>query len=1209
MSKKVDKFTFGIQYSELGKYKADGITLDNLPEGYIDKFNEATIVRAKELKAKHQDKYSDEYYLEMARKLQIRDMYGAFREIGQKSCLKCEIKDPQWAEYTYEEIIQMENDGYKVPKEILEWAHAQQQADEVNYVILTEEADFDTTTVPDVSDPKDLNELKARSMQDIAKVEKAETETEKVVNEYNAKSESAKKLQSNKEKSYKDSMDKIVNLTNEWKTLNDKQKNGTKLSNEEQKRFEELGKLLNGSNGKLTKELQIDNLELKNYLNSLNTLSDKIQYDTEIANQTIKNALELSGYMESIDSNLPFAKAKLHSDKGSTTDTLNGIRDEEISSVAMDKGKDLEQISYNIQQDLFEDGSAKLANFATEYTNIASQTENYTKTAMGDAFNKPVEDSENKNNQEDKYQIESMEFSHKNAKKAAKTSGKATLDVMLNQGKTIITDKKQKNDNKKSLKDIIKLNKETKIAEEKHKDILSEEEAFLAELEAIQPSSAGGTTEEKIKNITTEKGGAANSKSMINAEQQEDLPPEEAENTEKTEIINKIQEADQKDKGIKTNVEKALTTSIASTGKSENTSKDLTTQNNNLKQINNNSTNVAEQTLIIGAGTFAKSFITTAIGNYLFSTGLSLMPNPTTHAQGVIMNTAGEHLQKQGAKENKNGILASVAAGVGLLASTGANETNSNAKDRIKESTKQIKSNKKTFQETRKALGLENKPATDSDSNNQNIQGSQEGQTGEISNNNATPIENLGAAAVSSQSEAATQTAEEPITKPETTSPVNTQTTTTENKTENNNEDKKSPQTTGDNTKTAETNDSNENKPKDSTNTNQETAKQNITQSQDNSFSLQFSAQNSLRATDMTLASTFDIAGEQTKVEKVKDQVEKETQRSEKLINDTSKQTSQIIARHNANQTESEMLSQQLASTQDRINTASSTQEAQNAQNEGLNINDQITKVQTQDSQISQIEVQNIKQGVQQILKFKNNASDLDKNIKELNSDNAKHLELSEKAMVVGAGTGVLGASNIDNGTAMITSGISLMANILTEPEGAALVSAGQIKTVKGITEVMSGTLAFATGTAGVIASTTAQNASVTSQAVENNANTQYKTSDKTLNESTKLLNSLGINVEKNELQNNNNNEDIDNETNNNKEPEKEKLEKENSNLGLNESVIAASATSNTDIVETIETDEKNERKLTRFNEESIIESRKKKKKVVAVSASSRNRR
>ena len=87
------------------------------------------IVRyARQLRAQHPDKnkFSDTFILEYARReLGIRN--DNHFQIGHAGLN--DIPDPEFAGYSYAEILNMYNNGFYVPKEVLAWAKAQQEAD------------------------------------------------------------------------------------------------------------------------------------------------------------------------------------------------------------------------------------------------------------------------------------------------------------------------------------------------------------------------------------------------------------------------------------------------------------------------------------------------------------------------------------------------------------------------------------------------------------------------------------------------------------------------------------------------------------------------------------------------------------------------------------------------------------------------------------------------------------------------------------------------------------------------------------------------------------------------------------------------------------------------------------------------------------------------------------------------------------------------
>ena len=57
--------------------------------------------------------------------------------------------DPEWSQYSYEEILQMEDNGVLIPEEFLEWAHSMQSSNTVEYQL-------DTGDVNDINDAEGL---------------------------------------------------------------------------------------------------------------------------------------------------------------------------------------------------------------------------------------------------------------------------------------------------------------------------------------------------------------------------------------------------------------------------------------------------------------------------------------------------------------------------------------------------------------------------------------------------------------------------------------------------------------------------------------------------------------------------------------------------------------------------------------------------------------------------------------------------------------------------------------------------------------------------------------------------------------------------------------------------------------------------------------------------------------------------------------------
>lgn len=268
-----------------------GVTIDaKLTEGYNDRIVNTAI----QLKANYGSKYSDEYYLDAASSWYKEELGAAFKAAYSKNTSKCPIKDSKWAGYSYEEIIQMENSGVKIPQEVLLWAHAQQESDVTAYeVISTTSAIDDNSSTEELVGDFDLNSLQTKAKQSIMKATEAEKNTQSVTEEYNKNKGRALEIKNENNNSYQKSMNEISNLTNEWKKLDKKAKSG-QLSEAEQSRYQELSKMLGNKSSSSMKEIEVNSKELDNLLSSMNLLETKVTENETIADDAVQAGKDLS---------------------------------------------------------------------------------------------------------------------------------------------------------------------------------------------------------------------------------------------------------------------------------------------------------------------------------------------------------------------------------------------------------------------------------------------------------------------------------------------------------------------------------------------------------------------------------------------------------------------------------------------------------------------------------------------------------------------------------------------------------------------------------------------------------------------------------------------------------------------------------------------------------------------------------------------------
>lgn len=1315
---------FKIHQNEIGKYSTAGIDVSNVRAGYLDKFTEEEIEKAKELKAKQlalynadpanrtQPEYTDEFYLDYARSLTRQNVLGRMREIYKNRSSRYEINDMYWAQYSYEEIIQMENDGYNIPQNVLEWAHAQQQSDITDYIVLADSSETDDSSLTSDSTSSDqLSQYRAQALNDIAKIEKAENETAQQVEKYQDAEKQAKLIQKHQEDSYKEEFAKINEMTKEWKELNDKQQAGEKLSKKEEKRLKQLSGLLNGENGKITTKIEADASDMDDFLLTMNLLNEKIDKNNIIVSETVQNATALSEIDKQYNpSKLPFVDKGIRIDgNGPSLNTLYGIRVEDIAETAIKKSNDLNELSVKTVNRLSGDKSENLINFATEYSNQAHQLNQNTKDTMGDKFGEETPDNMS---QDDKYMVLPV-FSAANSVIATATSLMAETDMFSAQK---LTEKQQKEVNKqlkKAQKEVKDLEQESNTSAAEHEQNLSEEEQFLLELEQLNssendniqsaPATQSNSTIQTVQSASqmSEQDDEATENTKEN---NETLPLENTQNTskgtllkslvfknddevqnedntsKKTSILENINNVANNDGKIATRIEKLAQKGISANNKTMGLVNALGNITDNFEESRKTAQKVSAVTSSVGIGTALLGHGHMLEGVALISEGTLLQSslNPFTAEYGLKLIHSGNVLTGLGVAETVTGTMAT-GTGLGVLAtSTAAKPTTTDAKLTEKTTIKAIEANQNSIMTSEKAVGIEptnNNTQTTTGESSQPAENGENPQeipavaqipqndnsipetktvlenetpeitsvmTGAVSDNDvnfaaANEVPTITDKANSEVLEADTQN-NYYIAAPKTEEIKDTEDIKDTGKTDKIEENKEEKETENspitnktegsvelskidevkNSKETAETEDTknpqNEQKNDESTivavrdngstqmvassnvSTNTEKAdnekkqenennkaddkSSNGQQQSQNGYSIEkdFSIPDSINAIAKMTKATGDVTAASTLARSKGLLFRQRIQYMEQLNKNIEKNRTQV---ESAIQLQTSRVAQANAKIEvenQRIIEASEIRnmdEIVEAQANIKNIQAQVIE-NSGDKQISQ-QITNIdkinnasKTAQAGQVDLKNNTSDLEKKIDQ-------QLKASVDTMLVGTGTVGVGTAHSIPGTSLFMGGQALVAsagpNFSQMALGLNMMTNGAILNDVETLENVTGLAAIATGSVGAAANATAQ-------------------VEKAVVDSTEKVGKTFLSM----IRGSNSKETAD----------IQEMQKQQAQITENISVVAASASANVDTTNIVETDDKAERKLVRFNKETELLSRKKRKKVNAVSSSSR---
>lgn len=204
--------------------------------------------------------------------------------------------DPMWSQYTYQEILAMEENGVLIPDDFLDWAHAMHDSDTLSYEIEGESEDSNTFENLDAESSNiTKSDIQKKAQAFASKAEAQETlindETEKA----KPLSAQVEAKQNEIEKAQKLSLDKIQDMTKEWNILDKKFQDGEELSSVEQKRYKELGTLLNGQQNDIIAKADSLNSDIDELMVQMDKVSSLVSTNNRIGDELSDIGLRLAG--------------------------------------------------------------------------------------------------------------------------------------------------------------------------------------------------------------------------------------------------------------------------------------------------------------------------------------------------------------------------------------------------------------------------------------------------------------------------------------------------------------------------------------------------------------------------------------------------------------------------------------------------------------------------------------------------------------------------------------------------------------------------------------------------------------------------------------------------------------------------------------------------------------------------------------------------
>lgn len=205
--------------------------------------------------------------------------------------------DPMWSQYTYQEIIAMEENGVLIPEDFLDWAHAMQDADTTSYQIETESEDSNTfENLEYDTESKSKSDIQKKAQAFASKAEAQEALTKNEIEKAKPLSAQVETKQNDISRQQQLSLDKMEDMKSEWTALDKKFQNGEALTDVEQKRYKELGTLLNAQQNDIIAKADSLSADIDDLLMQIDKVSNLVDTNNRIGDELKDVGLRLSTF-------------------------------------------------------------------------------------------------------------------------------------------------------------------------------------------------------------------------------------------------------------------------------------------------------------------------------------------------------------------------------------------------------------------------------------------------------------------------------------------------------------------------------------------------------------------------------------------------------------------------------------------------------------------------------------------------------------------------------------------------------------------------------------------------------------------------------------------------------------------------------------------------------------------------------------------------
>ena len=251
----------------------------------------------------------------------------------------------EWLIYSAEEIINMENNGVNIPKQVLDYAHSIYESQGPSYEVTPNENDASDDS-EQTTEREPFLELIPKTEKHIEKCNEKQEKIEDKIDDMLDQSKHDTKTFFNKQKTQLDELEEFEEQIRVWRKLQDKINNGEELTDSEARKYAEITGMLQDRNN--SDEFKLNKNKIAADLNEINILAI---LGEKLAEETVEMGETLADYTSK--HNYKTTRAQVTGEVGFLRAITAMVHGKAVAKQAVETGNDVKGFTDEVSKSMF----------------------------------------------------------------------------------------------------------------------------------------------------------------------------------------------------------------------------------------------------------------------------------------------------------------------------------------------------------------------------------------------------------------------------------------------------------------------------------------------------------------------------------------------------------------------------------------------------------------------------------------------------------------------------------------------------------------------------------------------------------------------------------------------------------------------------------------------------------------------------------------